>query len=129
MKLVGTLLSRDVMDMIGIYLNRTGIGELEAESLLRIKPDGPIPFADEGIHKSVIIVDHQTFRETCLTVNLAYLIYSSTLVSLRKQSVPDLLRTFFDQFVEICKKLNEKPSASHFKILNEDGEERGSIVY
>ncbi|ODM99554.1 hypothetical protein Ocin01_07129 [Orchesella cincta] len=144
------LLSKDVMDMIRIYLNGTGIDELVAESLLRIKPDGPIPFADdqwlvathgdswinnllfayneEKTPKSVVIVDHQTFRETCLTVDLAYLIYSSTPVSLRKQSVPVLLRTYFDHFVEICQKLNEKPPVS-FTFSNFERRWRRARIY
>ncbi|CAL8110268.1 unnamed protein product [Orchesella dallaii] len=128
------LFSKNVMAILRMFLSGKGIDEREAESLLRIKPNEPIPHAEDqwlvATHgdcwinnllfsyddettkpKSVVIVDHQTFREACLTTDLAFFIYSSIQTPLRKQSIQTLLRTYFDQFVEICEKLGEKPPA------------------
>lgn len=163
-----SLFSLDVLAITRMFLCGTGVDEVEAEKLLRVKPQEAIAepngiikipldsvplitslemidsnliycivfpiasfFAEAwlvathgdcwinnllysyknggGDPEEVVLLDHQTFREACLTTDLVYLIYSSITTAMRKVSTSLLLQTYFEKFVENCASLNELP--------------------
>lgn len=59
----------------------------------------------------VTFVDFQIFREVCPTLDLAYFLFSSVRAPIRNANLNDLLKTYYDTFIQCCSVLGVNPLA------------------